>query len=124
MDWLTPEEECLLVNASEGASLWALLADWTESEDEEAWRGVVPVFLPLVESWVEQGYLEVFRAAEPPAYTGGTQLRGRALEAALRTPSTWEYHEDRTVGLYATPAAAALGTDPAERRDPPRQDRS
>ncbi|MFE4637105.1 hypothetical protein ACFRJ1_27515 [Streptomyces sp. NPDC056773] len=115
MDWLTPEEECLLVNASEGASLWALLADWTESEDEEEWRDAVPLFLPLVESWVEQGYLELFRAPEPPAYIGGTPLRGPELAAALRDPDTWEYHEDRTVGLYATPAATVLGTDPAER---------
>ncbi|MGD6740884.1 MULTISPECIES: hypothetical protein [unclassified Streptomyces] len=36
------DEYCLFINGGEGSGLWAVLADFSETEDEEEWRTHIP----------------------------------------------------------------------------------
>ncbi|QLE72004.1 hypothetical protein FGW37_10665 [Streptomyces rectiverticillatus] len=107
MDWLSEEEECVLVNAREMSPLWSVVADWTRGGDEAECAAVVPVFADIVGRWARAGYVEVYLGDEWPAHQGGERLTGEALEEVLRRPSTWEYRETPPViGLLAGPAPA------------------
>ncbi|RLV08678.1 hypothetical protein CTZ27_07845 [Streptomyces griseocarneus] len=115
MDWLSEEEECVLVNAREMSPLWSVLADWTGSEEEADWVTVAPVFAEIIGRWEKAGYVEVYRGDEWPAHEGGERVTGEALEEMLRCPSTWEYREiPPVIGLLATAASSALSSPPSQ----------
>ncbi len=90
---LSKEEECVLINAREMSLLWSILADWTNSEDEQIWGEVAPMFAEIVRRWEAAGYIQVYQGEEWPAHEGGTQVTGEKLQDLLRDPSTWQYHE-------------------------------
>ncbi|MCF3106005.1 hypothetical protein IPZ58_31190 [Streptomyces roseoverticillatus] len=109
MDWISAEEECVLVNARETSPLWSVLADWTRGGDEAEWLAVAPVFAEIIGRWEGAGYVEVYRGEEWPAHQGGERLTGDVLEETLRRPSTWEYREGPPViGLLAAPGSSVL----------------
>ncbi|WKK21994.1 hypothetical protein QZH56_24705 [Streptomyces olivoreticuli] len=113
MDWLSEEEECVLVNAREMSPLWSVLADWTGSEDEELWLASAPVFAEIIRRWDEAGYVQVYEGDEWPAHEGGKRVTGGALEVLLRRQSTWAYREGPPViGLLAVEGSSELSSPP------------
>lgn len=70
VDWLSEEEECVLINSREMPQLWAVLADWTASEDDETWGEFIPRFAEIIQRWEKEGYIEVYRGPEWPAHQG------------------------------------------------------
>ncbi|WP_327148392.1 hypothetical protein [Nocardia sp. NBC_01329] len=117
MDWLTDEEECVRINAREMSHLWSVLADWTESEDEEIWKQHVPVFSEIIARWDAQGYVEVYSGPEWPAHERGHRVAGAELTALLADPDTWTYHEDpdRVTTLLSTMASLQISLPPEAR---------
>ncbi|MFC5723092.1 hypothetical protein ACFP1Z_23265 [Streptomyces gamaensis] len=114
MEWISPEEECALLNARELSPLWSLLADWSESEDEEVWRRHIPVFTRIISRWSQEKYIVVHSGPEWPACEAGDVVAGSALERLLADPATWEYQEDpvRVIGLAPGENFTVLSSPP------------
>ncbi|MEU3305424.1 hypothetical protein ABZ729_37310 [Streptomyces sp. NPDC006678] len=72
-EW-TDDEYLLHVNAREGASLWEILADRTQSEDESLWETYIPVFSRLIVRWQRLGFIKVYRGSEWPADIHGEEV--------------------------------------------------
>ncbi|MEU6371878.1 hypothetical protein [Streptomyces sp. NPDC046909] len=90
------DEYCLFINGGEGSDLWSVLADWTQSEDEEEWKRHIPRFARLISCWQPLGFIKVFRSDSPPAYYTGEEVTGEALTELLADPRSWEYSEHPT----------------------------
>ncbi|GAA4887295.1 hypothetical protein ACFPM3_20670 [Streptomyces coeruleoprunus] len=101
MKW-ADEEYCLYVNASEGSTLWQILADWTQSEDEELWKQHIPLFSRLIVQWHRWGFLKVRQGAEWMAAALGDEVPADRLEAVLGDPANWEYDENPKVYTFVT----------------------
>ncbi|MBC2879475.1 MULTISPECIES: hypothetical protein [Streptomyces] len=114
MYWITEEEEYVYGNSREGSDLWALLSDWSESEDEEEWERHVPLFAGIVSRWCRKGYIDVYEGPEPPAWMDGRRITGAELDRLLADPAAWRYreHPDSVFGL-------ALGENVREIAEPP-----
>jgi len=93
MDWLSEEEECVLVNAREMSPLWALLADWTESEDQGEWMHFEPVFAEIVERWSALDYVDVYIGPAWPAHESGYRARKEDVPGILSDHGSWQYPE-------------------------------
>ncbi|MFJ9710164.1 hypothetical protein [Streptomyces sp. NPDC101234] len=96
MERLSEIEECILINAREMSSLWSVLADWIESEDEEVWVEFEPVFASVMESWVEKGYLEIYEGEEWPAHEAGRLVPVSEVHDMLANHEAWTYSESPT----------------------------
>jgi len=90
------DEYCLFINGGEAADLWAVLADWTKSEDEEEWKKHIPRFARLIGCWQRLGFIKVFRSDVWPADTEGEEVTGQDLDNLLADPGSWEYAEEPT----------------------------
>ncbi|MFE6904056.1 hypothetical protein ACFVFJ_45885 [Streptomyces sp. NPDC057717] len=93
VDW-EDDEYCLYVNAREASSLWMILADWTQSEDEELWKSSIPRFAAIITCWQRLGFIKVFQAEEWPAHLEGVEISSSDLPRLLRDPRSWEYSEN------------------------------
>ncbi|WP_327668680.1 MULTISPECIES: hypothetical protein [unclassified Streptomyces] len=83
------DEYCLYINGTETADLWAILSDWTKSEDEEEWKKQhVPRFSRLIACWQPLGFIKVFRSDEWPAELCGEEVTGQALADLLADPAS------------------------------------
>ncbi|MGY0024428.1 hypothetical protein ACVHNB_36370 [Streptomyces sp. YJ-C3] len=87
------DEYCLFINGGEGADLWALLADWSDTEDEEEWRTHIPRFTRLISCWQRLGFIKVFQSDEWPADHTSEEVTGKDLDALLADPTSWEYED-------------------------------
>ncbi|MGD6749211.1 hypothetical protein [Streptomyces sp. BH105] len=85
------DEYCLFINGGEGADLWALLADFSDTEDEEEWRTHIPRFTRLIRCWQRLGFIKVFQSDEWPADRTSEEVTGQALDDLLADPASWEY---------------------------------
>ncbi|MFF1686662.1 MULTISPECIES: hypothetical protein [unclassified Streptomyces] len=94
-DW-ADDEYCLYVNGGEASDLWAVLADWTQGEDEEEWKRHIPRFARLIAYWQPLGFIRVFRSDEWPAYGAGQEVTGEELTELLADPRSWAYAEEPT----------------------------
>ncbi|MFJ9123156.1 hypothetical protein ACIRJS_03630 [Streptomyces sp. NPDC102340] len=97
------DEYCLYINGTETADLWAILSDWTKSEDEEEWKKHVPRFSRLIACWQPLGFIKVFRSDEWPAELSGEEVTGQALADLLADPASWEYQEEPTRWICVSP---------------------
>ncbi|MDN3021655.1 hypothetical protein [Streptomyces sp. S.PB5] len=102
------DEYCLHINSREGADLWSVLADWTQSEDEEEWRRHIPRFARLIACWQPLGFIRVFRSDEWPADRTGEEVTGAALTGLLADPVSWEYSEHPVEWICVTPGAREI----------------
>ncbi|MFJ6011874.1 hypothetical protein [Streptomyces sp. NPDC092952] len=93
---LSEIEECILINAREMSSLWSVLADWTGSEDEEAWVGSESAFASVMESWVERGYLGIYEGEDWPAHEAGRLVPVGEVHEMLTKHESWAYSESPT----------------------------
>ncbi|MBZ4321187.1 hypothetical protein [Streptomyces huiliensis] len=116
MYWITEEEEYVYVNSREGSPLWSLLADWSDSEDEEEWKRHVPLFAGIVSRWCRKGYIDVFEGPEMPAWWGGRRISGAELDRLLADPAAWEYREspESVIGLALGENVREIATPPGE----------
>ncbi|MEB8340166.1 hypothetical protein [Streptomyces endophyticus] len=85
------DEYCLYINGTETADLWAILSDWTKSEDEEEWNKHVLRFSRLISCWQPLGFIKVFRSDECPA-----------------DPASWEYQEEPTRWICVAPGDRSI----------------
>jgi len=101
MERLSEIEECILINAREMSSLWSVLADWTDSEDEEVWIDFESVFASVMESWVERGYLEIYEGEKWPAHEAGLLVPVSEVHGLLANHESWTYSEspNRVISL-------------------------
>lgn len=105
MERLSEIEECILINAREMSSLWSVLADWTGSEDEEAWVEFESVFASVMESWVEKEYLEIYEGGEWPAHEAGRLVPVSQVHDMLANHESWTYSESPTHVISLLPGA-------------------
>ncbi|MFZ3554880.1 hypothetical protein [Streptomyces sp. BH055] len=87
------DEYCLFINGGEGSDLWSLVADWSETEDEEEWRTHIPRFSRLIRCWQHLGFIKVFQSDEWPANLTSQEVTGQALDDLLSDPTSWEYQD-------------------------------
>ncbi|MCX5139938.1 MULTISPECIES: hypothetical protein [unclassified Streptomyces] len=96
MERLSEIEECILINAREMSSLWSVLADWTESEDEDVWVGFEHTFASIMEDWIKKGYLEIYEGEEWPAHEAGYLVPMNKVHDILANHESWMYVESPT----------------------------
>jgi hypothetical protein len=94
-DW-QDDEYCLYVNGRENSDLWSLLADRSDSGDEQEWVKHIPRFTRLIACWSRLGFIKVFRSDEWPAGHTGEEATGQELDELLADPQSWEYTEEPT----------------------------
>ncbi|MFJ7770098.1 hypothetical protein ACIQ1J_17245 [Streptomyces sp. NPDC097107] len=87
---LQDDEYCLFINGGEGSDLWALLSDWSDSEDEEEWKKHIPRFSRLIRCWQRLGFIKVYQSGEWPAHLTSEAVTGQALDDLLADPAGWE----------------------------------
>ncbi|WP_405748362.1 hypothetical protein OG232_00075 [Streptomyces sp. NBC_01411] len=93
---MSEDEYCLHVNAREGSSLWMILADRTQSEDEEDWAQYIPVFSRIIECWSRLGFVRLFQGREFPVDLSGEEVDVGDIPDLLRDPNSWAYEENPT----------------------------
>ncbi|MGW1508717.1 hypothetical protein [Streptomyces sp. NPDC002394] len=91
------------MNVQEGANLWEILADRTQSEDESVWERYIPEFSRIILEWQALGFLKVFRSVEWPAHDCGTEISGEQLETLLNDHASWEYSDHPSVYVAVAP---------------------
>ncbi|MEE1928008.1 hypothetical protein V1J52_07330 [Streptomyces sp. TRM 70351] len=90
----TDDEYCLYVNAVEGSTLWMILADRSDSEDEDEWVEYAAIFSPLTAKWARLGYVKLMRGVDWPIDLRGEVVPDEEIESVLADPLTWKYSED------------------------------
>ncbi|MEU6789087.1 hypothetical protein ABZ912_58745 [Nonomuraea angiospora] len=116
MEWLSEAEECLLLNAREMSTLWALLADWTKSEDESKRDEARPIFLEMIKEWEHERIVEVYIGPQWPAHFEGVRVEGEDL-LLLNDPQYWHYDEgaEAVISLLPGPMEYLASAPPEER---------
>ncbi|MFF9340196.1 MULTISPECIES: hypothetical protein [unclassified Streptomyces] len=99
---MTREEYCLYVNMREGSSLWEILADFTQSENEDVWVSCIPEFSRLILKWQRLGFLKIAQSVKWPAVTYGDEVSGEKLDALIRDFRSWGYAEEPELYVEVT----------------------
>lgn len=87
------DEYCLLVNAKEGSPLWSLLADWSDTEDEEEWRRHIPRFSSLIAHWHRAGYVRLFQGEDWATGPDAQEVTAADVPGLLADPDTWAWRD-------------------------------
>ncbi|MET7336283.1 hypothetical protein [Nonomuraea sp. NPDC005650] len=119
MEWLSEAEECLLLNTREMSPLWALLADWTKSEDESKWDEARPILLEMIKDWEHRRIIEVHIGPQWPAHFEGVRVEGEDLLLLLHNPQSWHYNEgtEDVISLLPGPMEYLVSAPPEERHE-------
>lgn len=68
-----------------------ILADRTQSENEEDWVKYIPIFSRIIECWSRLGFVRLFQGAELPVYLSGEEVDVGGVPGLLGKSDSWAY---------------------------------
>ncbi|MFI8182416.1 hypothetical protein ACIF70_18115 [Actinacidiphila glaucinigra] len=98
----TDDEYCLYINAREYAPLWVILADRSQSQDENLWQQYIPVFSRLILHWQRLGFIKLHHGSEWPAPDGGDEVSLGESAGVVEDPASWQYEDEPKTFCYIT----------------------